>query len=527
MQERDVNAVLSSVLDEMLDIFQCDRAWLLYPCEPESVQWEVPIECTRRGWPGAFSRGIKTAMTPQAAELFRLALAVDVPVCFDSNTGLAVPEDVAQAFGVRSQMVMALRPQTGKPWLLGVHHCARAHVFEAMEQASFAQICRRIADALSSLLFLRNLRQSEAMLSEAQRMANIGSWRYDSEQDVLVWSDELYRIFGVQPRRHNPSFAFLYQTVHPEDRARVEAAHQGAVLNKTPFDIEYRLLFEDGSSKYVHERCRSFVAVGNGPATVIATLQDVTQRKRAEALERLRLMDLGHSERLVTMGEMAAQIAHELHQPLSAIRSYSDACLHMLRGGKPDTAKLADVLTKIGAQAQRAGQVVQRVQQFTQKHELRPVAVNVCALIRETLELMEAELKGRQIDFAVEAAEPLPQVRADKLLIQQVLLNLLRNACDAMQVCRPEQRRLTLRVQTPTPDYVCVSVQDNGGGLSPEAFERLFEAFYTTKDQGMGVGLALSRLIVESHGGYLWAEPRGGGGTLLHFTLPVAGLVGA
>jgi len=252
--------------------------------------------------------------------------------------------------------------------------------------------------------------------------------------------------------------------------------------------------------------------------------RDITERRQTELLEKQRMQQLAHSSRLEEMGRMAAEIAHELHQPLSAIRTYSDTGLNMLKSGKEGLDKLGGVLGKIAGQAKRAGEVVHSVHDFSIKGEVHLSPQDVHDMVKETMQFIQLETQCRGVRLKLEFAKALPPVLADRILIEQVLLNLMRNACEAMVQHHQEEDRI-LAIQTHIADegLIAITVRDNGPGLSAHELEHLFDAFYTTRDAGMGLGLTLSRLIIENHGGRIWAEAVPDGGAAFHFTLPVAG----
>jgi len=232
--------------------------------------------------------------------------------------------------------------------------------------------------------------------------------------------------------------------------------------------------------------------------------RDITERKRAELLEKRHMRELTHRSRMEEMGRMAAEIAHELHQPLSAIRTYSDTCLRMLKSGKEEPDKLGGVLGKITAQAKRAGEVVHRVHDFSIKGEVRLLPQDVHDMVKEAMQLIQLETQCRDVRIKLTPAKTLPPVLADRILIEQVLLNLMRNACEAMAQRQEKDRILTIQTRMADKKFVAITVQDNGPGLSAHEVEHLFDAFYTTKGGGMGLGLTLSRLIIDNHGGRIF-----------------------
>jgi two-component system sensor histidine kinase DctS len=254
----------------------------------------------------------------------------------------------------------------------------------------------------------------------------------------------------------------------------------------------------------------------------MGSLLDITERKRARELVRQQEEKLAATARLVTVGEMASTIAHELNQPLSAIASYTTGCLNLLGAGEVARGELEEALRKTAQQAQRAGRIIRRVHDFVRKSEPSRTPVRMNAVVEEALGFADAEARKRKVRIHARLADDDPQIEADPVLLQQVVLNLLRNAMDAMAATPPERREI--RVATEAGVHgVTVSISDRGCGISPEVREQLFQPFFTTKAEGMGMGLNICRSILELHNGRVWAEPNPEGGTVFSFSLPKDG----
>lgn len=251
----------------------------------------------------------------------------------------------------------------------------------------------------------------------------------------------------------------------------------------------------------------------------MASVLDVTERKNAEEVARQQQENLQRTGRLITMGEMASTLAHELNQPLSAIASYNTGCLNKLSGGSFDPEELRAALAKLGVQAQRAGQIIRRVHDFVRKSEPQLHLCNLNRVVEDTVGFIEFDAKRRGTALQVELAVGAPQVNADRILLEQVVLNLARNGLEAMGATPAHQRRLTITV-TAVDGHATVAVADHGPGIAPEVAESLFQPFFTTKAEGMGMGLNICRSIIEYHQGRLWFEPHDGGGAVFRFSLP-------
>lgn len=255
--------------------------------------------------------------------------------------------------------------------------------------------------------------------------------------------------------------------------------------------------------------------------TALAALEEqIADREHAEEQARRLHDQLAHVARFSTLGEMAAGLAHELNQPLGAISNYASGCIQRLRAGNADEEKLIAALSKIAAQAQRAGQIIHRLRSFVADRESEKIAADVNGLVEEVVDLEGSEARQREVDLELELAADLPQVLADTIQIQQVILNLLRNGIEAMHETEASRRRIVLRTRL-LGGAVEVAVADRGCGYADIDSDRFFDAFFTTKDHGMGLGLTISRSIIEAHGGELGAAPNPGGGAVFHFTLPV------
>ena len=260
----------------------------------------------------------------------------------------------------------------------------------------------------------------------------------------------------------------------------------------------------------------------SGKRLFTAAVRDVTDRKRAEKEAKRRLDELAHVGRVASMGEMASGLAHEINQPLTAIASYAEACLLMLKSKAANTDLLRDSLEEISGQAQRTGAIVRRLRQFVKQAEAERSRVDINSVVRSVLELLEHDISAHRIRLRLELDEQLPEVEIDKIQIDQVLVNLVRNAVDAMDSTEQADRELTIQTaKTSSEEALEVAVSDTGSGLTPEATDHLFDAFFTTKPGGMGLGLVISRSIIQAHRGRLWATPNGDTGATFRFTLPI------
>jgi PAS domain S-box-containing protein len=778
----DLEQMMSDVLDTVLDVFACDRAWLVYPCDPNAPSWRAVMEHTRPEFPGVFALRRDLPMTAAAAEVARAVLACGGALPAGPGHERQVASEVAENFGVRSQMLMALHPNGDRPYLFGLHQCSRPRAWTKEEQRLFEEIGHRLTEALSSLIAFRSLRESERRSEAAQRLARVGWWERDYLSRRVSLSDEACRIFGVQPLELPKWQDRWLSLIHPDDREKTAAASETALSGGPRYDVEYRVVRPDGMIRVVHSqgdvvldesgrpvrqfgvmqditelrraedelraseaRFRTFVdhatdaffllderllivdvnrqaceslgwsreeLIGMHPREFdvgldepsirrlaqragageiitfetrhrrkdgtafpveihsgtfkqgrdlfyLALARDITERKRAEEELRVREAGLRESEqryrilfeqandaiflendrddiievneractllgysrdellrmkvpdlqapeargqpgrvireetdkhggatfesvdlhrsgrripvevtnsgisdrgedlilsvvrdiserklaeetlrqkdyalqmartelarvsRLTTLGELTTSIAHEVSQPLAAMVASAGACVRWLAADPPAMVEAHSALDNIIADGKRAREVIARIRALTKRQVPRMDLLDLNREILEVLAFTEQELRSHDVVLETILDSTLRPVTGDRVQLQQVLLNLIMNAIEAMSAVDNRPRELTI-VSAQGRDGVVVEVRDSGIGLDPHGAERVFEAFYTTKAEGIGIGLSISRSIVEAHGGRLWATPNEPQGAVLQFSLPVA-----
>jgi PAS domain S-box-containing protein len=370
----------------------------------------------------------------------------------------------------------------------------------------------------------RALRRSEAFLAEGQRLSSTGTFSWRVPTDEITWSNQLYRIYELEIGLP-VTMELIRSRVHPEDLTLYEKIVEEARAAGNDFEWQYRLMMPDRSIKYLYAVAHA-TRDENGQLEYIAAIQDVTARRLSEeALGKIR-SDLQHATRVMTMGEMVSSISHEINQPLGSIANYGYAARRFLAAKPKRLQEVDQALAKMVTEADRASAVISRIRALSRKSQPDRVVLHIEELIDEVLALAHRELVSRQVVVRTEFAEELPLVRGDRVELQQVLLNLVTNGADAMS-SSSGSRALLVRAERSEqePDsFVRVCMRDSGIGIRAEELDRIFTAFYTTKHQGMGLGLAVSRTIVEAHGGRLWAEANNDGpGATFYFTVPAAG----
>jgi PAS domain S-box-containing protein len=365
------------------------------------------------------------------------------------------------------------------------------------------------------------LAESQISLAEAQSITHIGNWDWSIDQDSLLWSDEMFRIFGLDKEEFKASYDAFINVVHPEDREFVNEQVESALEGRTPFDCQFRLLLRDGTLKDIEARGRVFRDEKGTPVRMIGTNQDITERTRAEEREKRHWAELSRIWRMNTAGEMASALAHELNQPLCAIMNFANVSLRALRSDWDGSELVHEGLEQIVGQTQRAGETIRRIRNFIESREPVRVEVDINRFVGEVVDMVGPEALAAEVELRTELAEDLPRISADPVALVEVILNLVRNAIEATSGQDIEQREVIISTENEEGAKIAVTVFDTGRGLPVEDAERMFDSFYTTKPGGLGIGLSLSRTIVESHGGKIWAEPNAEGGAVFHFTVPV------
>jgi PAS domain S-box-containing protein len=379
-----------------------------------------------------------------------------------------------------------------------------------------------VTDVTATKRAEETLRESEAYLAEAQRLSHTGSWAGASATgEIRYWSEECYHVQGFDPRGGLPRFEAFFQRLHPDDQARIRKTLEAAARNKSGFEFDYRIVHPSGKIRDIHTVGHPVFSPSGDLVEFVGTVMDVTERKRAEEeRERLRQMqaDLAHINRVTTMGELTASLAHEIKQPISAAVTDAKTCLRWLGRDHPDLTEAHDAASRMVKDVMRAADIISRISLLFQKGALQRELVDVNELIREMFVLLRSEANRHSISIRTELAGDIPRVMADRIQLQQVFMNLMLNGIDAMNGTSGGGE---LTVKSEAGDArLLISVSDTGVGLPPGQADQIFSAFFTTKDKGTGMGLPISRSIIESHGGRLWATDRSGRGATFQFTLP-------
>jgi PAS domain S-box-containing protein len=371
----------------------------------------------------------------------------------------------------------------------------------------------------------RELQRQQAYLTEAQSLTHTGSWACNLlTREIFHSSDENARLYGFDPSQGAIPFDRFYNAILAEDEVALRAKLENAIREGADYDVEFRIRRIDGAIRFLR-------GIGHhNPSQEIGEYvgitMDITERKCAdEEREKLRQLevDLAHINRVNMMGELAAALAHEIKQPISAAVANAGACLGFLEGERPDILEAHEAASGTIGCARRAAEIIDHVRSLFKKSFPKREPVDVNELIREVALLLHNDIRRNSVTVHLELAENLPEVAGDRVQLEQVLMNLMLNAIEAMRDVRGDLR---ITSQPNDDGHLLISVSDTGLGVPADKVDQIFDTFFTTKPQGTGMGLAISRSIVESHGGRLWAASDSERGATFRFTLPYEGLMG-
>ena len=445
---------------------------------------------------------------------------------------LAAPwREAALQRGFRSSIALPLKDENARTFGALCIYSTQPNAFTAEEIRLLEELAGDLAFGIVTLRSRaarkkaeQALRQSEAYLAESQRLTHTGSWALDLASDKYIYcSEEDFRVWGFDPEEGPPTREAVFRRIHPEDRNKEKATIEKSLCEKVDSSEEYRIVLPDGTVKHIHTIRHPVLNSAGDIVQLAGTSIDITERKQAEEeRERLRQLeaDLAHINRVSMMGELGASIAHEVNQPLAGVVSSGSACLRWLAGEAPNLEEAREAARRIVRDGKRAGEVIARIRTLTRRAEMPREKLDLNDTMREVLALVGDEAKGKSVIIRTQFAEDLSPVSGDRVQLQQVVLNLVMNGIEAMSSVGGRARELVIATQNLDPDQVQVSVEDSGIGIDPEKLDKIFDSFYTTKPGGMGMGLSISRSILQAHGGRLWATGKDGPGTIFHFTLP-------
>jgi PAS domain S-box-containing protein len=366
------------------------------------------------------------------------------------------------------------------------------------------------------------LRRSEAYLAEAQRLSHTGTLAFNTVGPVY-WSEESYRIWGLDPQQGLPDRETVLQRIHPDDRERVNVETDEALRARRDFALEFRIVLPDGTVKYLESTGQPMFPTQGELVEMVATFVDVTERKRAQKEhDRLRQLeaDFAHLNRVSIMGELTATLAHEILHPIATARNNARAGMRFLEMSPPNLDEVKEALACVVRDADRAKDIVGRIRDHIKKAPPIRGSFDLNEAIQEVVVMVRSAIVNNGVSARTHFLDGLNPVRGDRVQLQQVALNLILNAVEAMGSVEAGARELSIAIEQIDTRGVLVSVRDSGPGIDPEHLERVFDPFYTTKATGVGMGLSICRSIIDAHGGRLWAEANPPRGTVFRFTLP-------
>jgi PAS domain S-box-containing protein len=417
----------------------------------------------------------------------------------------------------RSVLCLPLVKQAKLIGVLYLENSLTPYAFTPARITVLKLLASQAAISLENARLYIDAQQMAAYLKTAQTLSHTGSFGWRPATGELVWSDETYQITGYD-RGTKPTLELVFQRIHPEDTLFVQESLRRGILDGTDLDFEHRLLLPDDSIKFVHVSAHA-VRDERKNIEYVGAVMDITARKQAEEALRKLQGELAHIARVMTMGELAASIAHEVNQPLTSVINSASACLRWLDAQKLEEARRS--ASRAMAEGLRASEIIGRVRALATKAPSQKDWLDINETIREIIVLARSEIQGKGVVLETELLEHVPAILADRIGLQQVILNLMMNAVEAMSGVGAGPRELLVRSGTDGSEHILVSVEDSGPGLDPKSLDHVFEAFYTTKADGLGMGLAISRSIIDAHGGRLWATANGPRGAVFQFVLPV------
>jgi signal transduction histidine kinase/CheY-like chemotaxis protein len=518
-----LESMLSHVLDEMLEMLECDRAWLLFPCDPSAEFFAIPMERTRPEWPGGGVTG-RVASSPFTRLVASTALGAPGACRIDGvNAPMLMDDGLLAQFAVKSMLVMAIRPRSGAPWCLGIHHCEKALVYDDDMAALFEAIGARLADGLTGLLAYQASLADRQRLEQAQRLAQMGSFEWTREGG-LVCSRELRRLFELE--RDTPHLEQVFETVHSSDGERVRAVVDELIESGGAYDFRARILRASGDDWIAHAMGHAELDEDQSLKGVVGVVQDITDRVRAEDNRKRLEAQLRQSQKMQSLGQLTGGVAHDFNNLLTVIMGNVADIPDML----DDRDEVLVLLEEVSLAATRAAQLTQMLTAFSRKQPLKPQIIDINELVMRVETLLRRTL-GETIDIEVIRGAGLWRCEIDPAQLENALLNLALNARDAMA----DGGKLTIETGNARIDreyaadhdmqagqYVLLAVTDSGAGMPEDVLNRAFEPFFTTKGPGKGTGLGLSMVygFVKQSGGHIKLYSEFGEGTTSKIYLP-------
>lgn len=484
--------------------------------EAEAITLSDGIEVVVR------QRSVASSDLPQSA-LHYVTRTTEHVLLDDATTDSVYSQDeYVRQKSPRSVLCLPIVRQARLIGVLYLENNLAPFVFTPDRLAVLQLLASQAAISLENAALYTNLQRSEAFLAQGQKLSHTGSFGRSALSDRLYWSEETYRIYELD-RSVEPTLEWLLQRIHPEDRNRVQQTIDRAVHQRTGFDIEYRLMRHDDTTKHLHVVVQALEGA-SGELELMGAVTDITERKLAEDALRQAQSDLARINRVTTMGELTASLAHEISQPISGVISNANASILKLARENPNVKEVKEAVSRIVRDGQRAAAILARIRSQFQQGALDREVLDMNEIGQETIALMRSEAGRYNVSVRAELTDDRCEIVGDRVQLQQVLMNLIVNGIESMKDIHGI-RELIIRSQKLEGQEIRVSISDTGLGIPSEIARQIFDPFFTTKASGTGMGLRISRSIIEAHGGRLWADDSQGPGATFHLTLPVANVV--
>ncbi|MBA4385840.1 MAG: hypothetical protein C0410_13970, partial [Anaerolinea sp.] len=521
----DLNQMMSDVLDVVLSIFNCDRAFLMYPCDPEADSWQVSMERTKPEFPGAQKLGMEIPMDNEVAATLRLLLRSNSPVKFGRGNDFALPVEVSERYGFKSFMSLAIHPKVTKPWQFGIHQCSCARIWTIGEERLFKEIGRRISDSLTSLLFLRNLQESETKYRRIVDTATEGIFVIGPDTLITSSNARMSELLGYSSEEMvNRSLTdFMFEEDVADHWRKIENRRQG--LSET---YERRFRCKDGKILWTQASATPILNKDNQYNGSFAMYTDITDRKQAEeeinkltqeleqrVVERTSQLEIANKE----LESFAHSVSHDLRAPLRHIDGY----IEMLNSSTHNILdeKSQKYMEIISGSAKKMGMLIDDLLSFSRmgRSEMYKSKVDLAALVQDVIMEYKPEAADRDIRWKIST---LPEITGDRALLRIVLVNLISNA---LKFTRSRKiTRIEIGCENGKNNEVVIYVRDNGVGFDMKYADKLFGVFQRLHRQedfeGTGIGLANVNRIISRHGGKTWAEAKVNQGATFYFSLP-------
>jgi two-component system, LuxR family, sensor kinase FixL len=518
-----VDPAIEKSLDEVVETMKLDR-WVFFELSTDGGGLRITHKMRRLG-ADAVPLPLSKQQLPWLSEQISQGNSVVLPALAENLPVEAHTEkEFFRNFGIDSALVFPFIQAAGATRAILYASARRQQKWSGEIIHDLHSVGQIFASALARKEADESLRESEATISLAAQSADLGLWSRDMPTDK-IWATERTRTLYDFPADAEVTFAQFLASLHPDDRSATEKAIAAAVADRCDYNVVHRVVRADGTQRWITARGRAIYGATRQPLKMMGASFDVTERRQRALETEGHRQELAHLGRVALMGEMASSLAHELNQPLTAIVTNAAAGQRFVDQGVIDARELHELLLDIALDGERAGKIIRGIREMVRKGKTAREPVDMNRVVKDVVRLTNSDALRNGCVLVTELDDRLPRVEADAVQLQQVLLNLILNAFDAMRGTPPLLRRVVLSTTSLEPTSqatgaVCTTVRDFGPGLSEKAHQRIFEHFFSTKKDGLGMGLAIARSIVESFGGVLDAANAIDGGAIFHFTLP-------